>query len=406
MQADYDIVIAGGGMVGASLALALAGSALRIAVVESVPASAEQQPSYDDRGIALSLSSQRVFQALGIWPEIAADSSPIRRIHVSDQGHFGKLRMDAARYGLEALGHVVIARRLGAVLLNKIKASQGLDHLCPAMVEAAEQHTDHVRLQLRNEEGQTTVSCRLLVCADGTHSRLRRQLGIDTLQHDYRQTLIVSNITCDLPHHDTAFERFTGDGPLALLPLPENRCVLVFSTAAAEAAHYMALDEEAFLAVVLKRFGRRLGRLLRLGKRRSYALQQVMAREQLRGRALLLGNAAHTIHPNGAQGFNLCLRDVAGLVECLQGAAAGRVDPGDKVLLDEYLLLRTADQRRVAAQSHGIDRWFYNHQPLRALLRNVAMNGIDLLPPVQEELLRRGMGLAGKQPALVRGAPL
>lgn len=403
MQQDYDIVIAGGGMVGASLAIALADTDLSVAVVEPVTAAADQQPSYDDRGIALSLSSRRIFEALGVWPEVATQANPIRHIHVSDKGHFGKVRMDAGKMGLEALGHVVIARELGAVLLKKLTALPRVDFICPARVRDIEQQPGGVTLQLQREQQLHSLTCRLLVSADGTDSAIRRQLEIRTAQHDYRQTLLVSNVTAELPHRDTAFERFTVDGPLALLPLKDNRCVLVFSCAEREAGAYMAMAEEDFLEEVTRRLGKRLGKLYKLGKRRAYPMKSVLAEQQSRGRVLLLGNSAHTIHPNGAQGFNLCLRDVAGLAECLKKGQQHGMDPGSKILLDDYLLSRTADQKRVSEQSHNITRWFYNDRAGLSLLRNMAMTFIDLVPPARQELMHRGMGIHGKQPALVRG---
>lgn len=403
MQRDYDIVIAGGGMVGASLALALADTKLRIAVVEPVKASADQQPSYDDRGIALSLSSRRIFEALEVWPELVEQASPIRHIHVSDRGRFGKVRMNAEKLGLDALGHVVVARQLGSVLLRKLKELPGVDFICPARVGRIEQESGRVSFELEGEPTMETESCKLLISADGTDSAIRRQLGLRTREHDYRQTLIVANVSTELSHKDTAFERFTPEGPLALLPLKSNRCVLVFGCPEQQAAHYMGLAEEDFLEEVSKRFGKRLGGIHRLGKRRAYPMKAVQAEQQSKGRVLLLGNSAHTIHPNGAQGFNLCLRDVAGLAECLKRAELRDGDPGSKLLLDEYLLMRTADQQRVSEQSHNMTRWFYNDRAAPGFLRNMAMTLIDLLPPAREELMRRGMGIHGLQPGLVRG---
>ena len=403
MQQDYDIVIIGGGMVGASLAVALADTSYRIAVVEPVQANAELQPSYDDRGIALSLSSKRVFEGLGLWPRLAGEANPIKHIHVSDRGHFGKVRMDAQQLGLDALGYVVVARELGSVLLQRLQSQANVDFLCPARLEHFSQNVDGVSLQLQSGSDQRPLDCRLMVAADGTESRVRRDLAVETREHDYRQSLVVSKVSTERPHENTAYERFTEDGPLALLPLGTNQFVLVFSVPANSAESYMAMPEEDFLAEVGKRMGRRLGRFYRLGKRRLYPVKSVLAQQQLAGRVILLGNSAHTIHPNGAQGFNLCLRDVASLAEKLQQGEKHEMDPGSAVLLADYLQERKADQARVSEHSHNISRWFYNRSLALSLLRNLALTVLDLTPAVRREIMLRGTGLSGRQPALVRG---
>jgi 2-octaprenyl-6-methoxyphenol hydroxylase len=403
MQPGYDIIIAGGGMVGASLALALADSGLSIALIEAVSPTSDHQPSYDDRGLALSLSSQRIFAALGVWQQVEQNSNPIKNVHVSDRGHFGKVRMDAATMRLEAFGHVVIARELGMVLMEKMKGIDNVDVICPARVEAVEELVNEIRLQLVTEESSAELTCKLLVVADGSQSSLREQLGINTVITDYEQTAIVTNVTVEKDHGDTAYERFTAFGPLAMLPLKQKCCAVVFTVPTDQADSYMQKDADIFLQDIEDRFGRRLGRLSKLGIRRSYPILQLQVEQQIAGRALLLGNSAHTIHPNGAQGFNLCLRDVAGLAEhLLQGYRQG-IEPGNKFLLESYLASRIDDQKRVSRLSHDMTTWFYNRQLSKAALRNTAMTLMDLIPPVKTAMMRRGMGLGGKQPALVRG---
>ena len=390
-------------MVGASLALALADSGLRIALIEAVSPASDQQPSYDDRGLALSLSSQRIFAALGVWQQVEQNANPIKKVHVSDRGHFGKVRMDAATMRLEALGHVVIARELGTVLMEKIKSIDNVDIICPARVQEVKNEVNEVSLQLVTEESSTELSCKLLVVADGSQSSLRKQLGINAVITDYEQTAIVTNVTAQREHGDTAYERFTEFGPLAMLPLKQNRCAVVFTVPTDQADVYMQKDAEAFLQDIEDRFGRRLGRLSKPGKRRSYPILQLQVEQQIAGRALLLGNSAHTIHPNGAQGFNLCLRDVAGLAEHLLQAHRQAIEPGNKFLLESYLASRVVDQKRVSRLSHDMTTWFYNRQLSKAAIRNTAMTLMDLIPPAKTAMMRRGMGLGGKQPALVRG---
>lgn len=403
MQTEYDIVIAGGGMVGASLACALANKPFRIALIEAVPPSMDEQPSYDERSLALSLSSQRIFQALGVWQQVEKHANPIRRVHVSDRGHFGKLRMDAASMGIESLGHVVIARQLGSVLMAKLEQISNLDIICPARVTQLRQHTGKITLSLSSAETTAQMDCKLLVVADGTRSGIRDQLGIKTVVTDYRQTAIISNVTAQLPHLDTAYERFTEFGPLALLPLKQNRCAVVLSVATAEAEQYLQMHDDRFLQEIQNRLGRRLGRLSQVGMRSSYPMLQVQAEQQVAGRAVLLGNSAHTIHPNGAQGFNLCLRDVAGLAEQLIEGQKMGIDAGGSTLLNTYLASRLDDQKRVSRLSHGMTEWFYNKQITKTAMRNSALTLLDLFPQAKADMMRRGMGIWGKQPALVRG---
>ena len=402
MSKEYDLVIVGAGMVGASLALALGDSGLRIALVESVRRGSLRQPSYDDRGIALSLSSRRIFEAMGIWPKLSAVANPIRKVHVSDQGQFGKVRMDADSLRLEALGYVVVARELGNVLLSSLDDYANIDLLCPARVRGLQRQEGSIALELESDLDFQGLRTSLLVAADGTHSLLRQQLGIETEVVDYQQTAIVCNITPQSPHQDTAFERFTPRGPLAILPLAENRAVVVMAVASSDAEYYLGLDDVDWLAEIEKQFGRRLGRLRRPGKRQAYPIIQLQAQAQLAERSVLLGNAAHTIHPNGAQGFNLCLRDVAGLAEQMQQAIEMRLDIGSQAVLETYYFARKSDQDTVSRISHGIGSWFYNRSLPRTLLRNSAMTALDIFAPAKTQLMRRGMGLSGRQPAMVR----
>jgi len=404
MQTDYDVAIVGGGMVGASLACALAGSALRIALIEAIPPKSDQQPSYDERGLSLSLATQRILEGLALWPSLSGGATPIEHIHVSDRGRFGFVRLHAAALGVPALGYVVPARELGRVLLAGVAAAGNVDFLCPARVAAVQPGPDRVRVELRGGEPAAGLDCRLLVVADGTRSGLREALGLDAEVKDYGQTAIVANVTPEHPHGNWAYERFTDTGPLALLPLAGGRCAMVYTVPSAAAPDYLALADDDFLARAQARFGRRLGRLRRLGARKSYPLLRLVARTPLRERLLLLGNAEHTVHPNAAQGFNLGLRDAAALAEHLSGAAA--VDPGARELLEAYHASRRRDQDRVLRFTDGLAQLFYNNRPERIVLRDAGMLITDLLPGLKRGLMRRAMGLGGRQPGLVLGDPL
>lgn len=403
MQAEYDIIIVGGGLTGASLASCLAETPVRIAVVEAVSINSGRQPSYDEKGLALSLSSQRIFNAIGVWQELRHHAIPIEHIHVSDRGRFGFVRLHAEEAGLPALGYVVIARELGAALLARMAAASKVDFICPAEVTAVNQLADGVSVVIDKEGNRETLSGKLLVAAQGSHSPLREEAGIRVVTKDYQQTAIVCNVTPERPHANTAYERFTGSGPLALLPLSEQRCAVVLTVHNGDKERFLAMPDTEFLSELERRFGRRLGRFTKAGRRRSYPLVLMVTEEQVRDRTVFLGNAVHTIHPNGAQGFNLCLRDVAGLAETLTGAVRDGLDPGRVEVLESYFAARRADQRRVIRFSDSLAEIFYKPGPVKALARNAGMLLTDLAPGIKTELITRATGLGGGQPRMVYG---
>ena len=406
MSPDYDIIIAGGGMVGASLACALREENVRIAVIEPVSPRTSDQPSYDDRGLALSLASQRILAGLGLWRNVSGGANPIRHIHVSDRHRFGFVRLDAEMLQIQALGYVVIARELGHVLLDHLAKAKTIDVLCPATVKGVELESDHAKVNIDVGSDKKVLTSRLIIIADGTHSDVREMVGIDAQIKDYHQTAIVTNVTPGNDHNDTAYERFTDSGPMALLPLTGKRCVVVFTVNTQDADHYINMDDEAFISALQVRFGRRLGKFQRIGSRKSYPVIRLEAGDQVADRAVVLGNSAHTIHPNGAQGFNLGLRDVAGLAEVLVPALREGMDVGRQHLLERYMNLRRRDQRRVIQFSDGLASLFYNDLPHKVISRNLGMLLIDVIPTLKRSFLRRMTGLHGKQPALVRGVSL
>lgn len=412
--ADYDVLIVGGGMVGASLACALADQPLRVAVVESASPGARSQPGYDDRSLALALGSRRIFETLGLWQQLAAEAEPIHQIHVSDRGRFGGVRLDCAAEHVEALGYVIRARALGGALQERMAALSNVDVFAPAELEYLATDMDMAHARIDHPQGPRTLRAALVVGADGDQSAVRSRLAIPVSRWDYGQTAVIANVTVERSHHHVAFERFTDSGPLALLPLhappgstrSDTHCALVWTVRHAQAESVLEMPDHDFLRQVQDRFGYRLGRLLKAGARQGYPLALVRACEHVRQRAALIGNAAHTLHPVAGQGFNLGIRDVAALAELLVAAAAQGGDPGAMSVLRRYAAWRQRDHRAVIAFTDGLARVFSNPLPPVGWLRDLGLLGVDLLPPVKHALARRTMGLAGRLPRLARGLPL
>lgn len=403
---DFDVLIVGGGMVGASLACALARRPLRIGVVETFPFGGGQQPGYDDRSIALAYGTRRIFEGMGLWREIAAAATPIERIHVSDRGHFGAARLHAAAYGYDALGYVVESRALGRVFAAALAALPQVELICPARVTALETAPAVARVTVAQNAAERMLTARLVVGADGADSSVRRWSGIGAQRTDYGQSAVIANLTPERPHRNVAYERFTDSGPLALLPMSDGRCALVWTVRTEDCAGILALDDDGFLARLQERFGGRLGRLLRIGARAAYPLALVRAQAYTAPRLALIGNAAHTLHPIAGQGFNLGLRDVAALAEVVSDAAAAGDDFGTRGVLARYEEWRRRDQAHVLRVTDGLVRLFSNDYAPLVAARGAGMLLVDVLPPLKRALMRRAMGLAGRQPRLARGLPL
>lgn len=408
-MSDVDVLIVGGGLVGASLAIALDRSGLRVALAEAAALSsaAPQRPappSYDERNLALARASVNALTALDVWPHVAARATAIRGVHVSRKGEFGVARFDAAAHGVDAFGATLPASELGRGLLLRLAACGELQRYVPAMLTSLSVETDAAVAQLRTAERELTLRARLVVGADGTPSFVRKAAGIPTSDVDYGQTAFVCTAAPQRAIDGIAYERFTATGPVAILPLSERRCGIVLTVPSDDAPRVAALDDNGFVELLHERFGFRLGRFSRLGKRVSYPLRRVLATRLVAPRVVVVGNAAQTLHPIAAQGFNLGLRDALTLAEMLIEQAPG-ADAGAAELLAAYAERRRADREGTAALSDGLARWTRSEALPVKLLRSFGLVALDRVGPLQDAFVRRGMGFRANVPKLALGEP-
>jgi 2-octaprenyl-6-methoxyphenol hydroxylase len=354
----------------------------------------------------LAEGSRRILDAIGAWDDIKPHATPIREIHVSQRGRFGTVRLHASDYGVPALGYVACNRDIGAALSARLAKCANVSYISPARAVGLTLGADSNALELDCDGKPATVRGRLLIAADGARSWLRGRLGIDARVWDYGQTAVIANVSVQNAHRGRAFERFTDTGPLALLPLDDDRMALVWTVRSDEVDTLLALDDECFLAGLQERFGHRLGRFLRVGKRAAYPLSLVRAAEQAAERTVVIGNAAHSLHPIAGQGFNLSLRDVAVLADVLADALAAGEDPGSEATLARYVEWRSGDQRGTIAFTDVLNRVFANPLAPVAAVREAGLLVTGLLPPLRDTLAMHTMGLAGRLPRLAQGRGL
>lgn len=387
---DYDIAIIGGGLVGASLAVALAESPLRVVLVEAAapPASA---PCWDERCIALNDASRRIFGGYGVWEAMRAEAAPIVATHISERGRFGTARFAAAEAGLEALGYNVPLRAIGAVLSARMAQLPNLTLLQPARLSAMRTGEQSVELDIDAAGVTRSLSARLVAAADGARSAVRDLLGIAAERRDYAQHAIVSSVRLSRPHQGVAYERFTPDGPIALIPKPDDAASLVWTVPDEQVEARMALDDAAYLAQAQDCFGGRLGRFVELGRRWSHPLARVLSGSLTAPRTVFIGNAAQSLHPVAAQGFNLGLRDVASLAVEIAGAQ----DPGAAATLAAYAVRREQDRGRVSDFTDLMVRAFSNRVPFLAQARHWGLVAVELAPPLRGAVLRQHLGHLG-----------
>jgi len=405
---EVDVLIVGGGLVGSLAAHALLQVPLEVALVETREARRLEQPSFDGRATALASGSARVLAELGLWDAIASDAQPIQSIHIGERGRFGAALIEAAEEGVPALGYTVENRVLGEALWGPLGGAAGFRCFAPATLESFEAGDDGVVGIVERAGSRVEVRAKLLVAADGTRSSVREALGIAAREDEYAQHAIIVNCATQLPHGGRAFERFTPDGPLAVLPLTRNRVAVVWTLDAAAVRAVLALDDESFREALQSAFGHRLGRIERVGTRAAHPLTRVRSNALTEKRVVLVGSAAVSLHPVAGQGFNLAVRDIATLAEVVadERARGATADIGGAAVLERYRDWRLGDQRRVAWFTHGLVRGFGTDLPGLGALRGLGLVAFDLLPGAKRWLARQTMGRAGRLPRLARGLGL
>jgi 2-octaprenyl-6-methoxyphenol hydroxylase len=370
----------------------LAGVPVRAIQIEAEPPRVDGTPRWDERHFALARRSVLGLRELGVWPHAEADAHPIRAVRVSSLGDFGSVQVRAADYAVPALGYTVPARVLARAVEAQAQCAINTERCVPARVIAVHADKEGVRAEVDSAGVRRSLRARLLVGADGAQSFVRQAMDIATDEHDYGQTAVVSAVEFEQAHDDCAHERFTVDGPFALLPLAGRRAGLVWSAAPADAAQLAAMDDGAFLSALRERFGARLGRFTRVGRRQLWPLKRISASALTAPRTVLIGNAAQTIHPIGAQGFNLGFRDVEALAALLREAATSGADVGAAALLAAYAARRVPDRAATIALGERLLRTFGATHAFTRLGRSVALGVFDRVAPLKDELAWAMMG--------------
>ncbi|HYM87300.1 MAG TPA: 2-octaprenyl-6-methoxyphenyl hydroxylase [Pseudoxanthomonas sp.] len=400
MSETHEVLIVGGGLVGASLAIALDRLGLQVGLVEATPAGV-MPAVFDQRNLSFASATVNALTALGVMAKLRAPTGPIRSIHVSRQGDFGSTRLQAADYGRESFGQVVVARDFGEALEARLSELRGLTRYRPArFIALGPSAADSRSIRIVDDMGERELSARLLVAADGTGSAMRDALGIVADEHDYQQTLFVARMRTEQAPDGTAYERFGEHGPTALLPRGDRHFGVVHGVAREQAEAVVAEDDAVWLGRIQQAFGWRVGRFLSTGERSAYPIVKIVAGRVVDARAVLLGNAAQTLHPIGAQGFNLGLRDALTLAELIEQTD----DPGATSLLDAYAQRRREDRRKTLEFSDSLARITGNASPLLRPLRSIGLMAADNSRALQSMLVGGAMGFRGDVPVLCREA--
>ena len=399
---QQEVIIVGGGMVGLSLALMLAKANIAVKLLEAI-----KYPNYDDinlapyhssfdaRNSALSRRSVQIYQELGLWDALQQHATPILQVHITEQGSFGKARLLAEQEKVESFGQVIENAWLGRVLLTQVRQQALIELIDGVQVTSLTQDAEHAYITASRGEEQLQLQAKLVIAADGRDSFCRQALGVGVSEHDYDQVAIVTTVQTSKSHQHVGFERFSPLGPLALLPLPgEYRRSVVWPVKKGTEQEWLGDEnDQHFLDALQQTYGDRAGKFQKTGKRFSYPLSQVLAEKQAVGRVVLMGNAAHTIHPVAGQGFNLCMRDAYVLLRYLEAQQAAGADIGEPNMLLEYEQARLKDQQRVIKFCDSVVRGFSNQNPMLKLLRNTGLIAFDLIPGIKPLVATYAMGL-------------
>lgn len=399
---QQQVIIVGGGMVGLSLSLMLAKANIAVKLLEAV-----KYPNYDDQNVApyhssfdarntaLSRRSVQIYQKLGLWDALQQHATPILQVHITEQGSFGKARLIAEQEKVESFGQVIENAWLGRVLLTQVRQQPLIELIDGVQVTALTQDAEQVHIEAQRGEETLKLESKLLIAADGRDSFCRQAIGVGIDVHDYDQVAIVTTVQTSKPHEQVGFERFSALGPLALLPLPgEYRRSVVWPVKKGTENEWLGDEnDQHFLSALQQTYGDRAGKFEKTGKRFSYPLSQVLAHKQAVGRVILMGNAAHTIHPVAGQGFNLCLRDADVLVRYLVNQLTTSDDLGNPDNLLAYEQARLSDQQRVIKFCDTVVRGFSNQNPLLKLIRNTGLIAFDVIPGVKPLVANYAMGL-------------
>ncbi|MDD9890357.1 MAG: 2-octaprenyl-6-methoxyphenyl hydroxylase [Gammaproteobacteria bacterium] len=403
---NYDIVVVGGGMVGASFAQALSQSLKEkcpsVLVIEAAgPDTAKElQPSFDARSTALSFGSRQIYESMQLWDGLQDCVTPIHEIQVSDKGRLGSALLNRGEQNVEALGYVVENASLGVVLNARMQTSSVIEFLAPATIENISPVPNGMKLSVSNGEGSYAIHAGLVVLADGGRSPICQQLGIEQAKESYRQHAIISNVSFEQAHNNIAFERFTDSGPLAILPLRnfegENRCSLVWTVEDENSNALMQFDDEEFIEALQQSFGNRLGRITGIGDKFCYPLSLSIAKEQIRPGIVLLGNVAHTLHPVAGQGLNLALRDISALVDALKQAVVTQESLGSMNTLQSYIDRQDFDQQKAILFTDSLTKLFSSNRGTNVASRKLGLLSLEIIPAVRKSFAEQAMGLVAR----------
>ena len=399
---QQEVIIVGGGMVGLSLALMLAKQNIAVKLLEAI-----KYPNYDDvnlapyhssfdaRNSALSRRTVQIYQELGLWSALQEHATPILEVNITEQGSFGKARLKAEQEKVESFGQVIENAWLGRVLLTEVQKQPFIELIDGVQVTQLIQDADMAYIEASRGEEQLTLQAKIVIAADGRDSFCRKALGIGASEHDNDQVAIVTTVQTSKHHNHVGFERYSSLGQLALLPLPgEYRRSVVWPVKKGTEGEWLGDEnDQHFLDALQETYGDRAGKFQKTGKRFSFPLSQVLAEKQAVGRVVLMGNAAHTIHPVAGQGFNLCMRDAHVLVRYLTEQIAQNADLGDAVMLQAYEASRLTDQQRVIKFCDSVVRGFSNSNPILKFIRNTGLVAFDTIPGIKPLVANYAMGL-------------